>query len=505
MSVLAMCRINRASNAESGFRRFLLRIDEWLLDDDRPPQTGRRLDFDFGTKLRQWNREPGVSDILLEARRHRERGQGSDLLAVLPDLPRMRKPGPDNLVTWDLDTDELPLGTLLLNLSQLGSADEVAFLVQIDEPSQTSLVRVVIPIDVRRIVQNPGLDPAVLGGTGGPKVERLACRHDTVPQIGSSTSVAQIDLVSDFGGPSRPRDDDWDAIDRRFEKVVVFQIRDRWAHERAEHILRFRSLDLHGRDVGFSDLDVEVGVVGDAFRPQEHIAVRGGKPESVLPESREHGVVDEPALLVRQDDVLRLADLARAEVPRRQVLHELVSVGTPNLHLTFASDVPHGRGIHEMPVFLHRIGVVAPDVDLVVHVVGVATGAPGRVEEGGFPVPRTEEQRRLSAFDDHSKSPRTTRRNGERLFDALRRLGGGNGKKAGPFPNSEGQPDADLWKPEHVGSAPHGPRAAARRRVRRGGPEAVGIRRETGPRRGSARARPTRRSAEAIRGRRSIS
>src|SRR3989454_5514224 len=88
---------------------------------------------------------------------------------------------------------------------------------------------------------------------------------------------------------------------------------------------------------------------------------------------------------------------------------------------------------------------------------------------------------------------------------ALRRLGGGNGKKAGPFPNSEGQPDADLWKPEHVGSAPHGPRAAARRRVRRGGPEAVGIRRETGPRRGSARARPTRRSAEAIRGRRSTS
>src|SRR5207245_5598417 len=106
--------------------------------------------------------------ILLEARRHRERGQGSDLLAVLPDRPRMRKPGPDDLVTWDLDTDELPLGTLLLNLSQRGSADEVVFLVQVDEPSQTGFVRVVIPIDVRRIVQDPGLDPPVLGGTGGP-------------------------------------------------------------------------------------------------------------------------------------------------------------------------------------------------------------------------------------------------------------------------------------------------------------------------------------------------
>src|SRR5881296_352382 len=505
MSVLAMCEINRASNAESGLRRFLLRIDEWLLDDDRLPRTGRCLDFDFGTKLRQWNRQPGVSDILLEARRHRERGQGSDLLAVLPHGPRMRKPGPDDLVTRDLDTDELPLYTLSLDFSQRGTADEVVFLVQVDEPSQAGFVRVVIPIDVGRIVQDPGLDPAVLGGTSGPKGERLPGRQDVVPQIGSSSSVAQIDLVSDFGGPSRPRDDDRDAIDCRFEKVVVFQIRDRWAHERAEHVFRFRSLNLHGRDVGFSDLDVEVRVVGDAFRPEEHIAIRGGEPESVLPESREHGVVDEPALLVRQDDVLRLADLARGEVPRRQVLHELVSVGPPNLHLTFASDVPDGRMIHEMPVFLDRIGEIARDVHLVVHVVRVATGAPGRVKERRFPVPGTEEERRLPAFDDHAKSPPLPGGMASAYLTAIVAVEGGNSKKAGPFPNLEGQPVADLWKPEHVGSAPHGPGAAARRFVRRGGPEAVGICRETRPRRGSARARSARRSADAIRGRRSLS
>src|SRR6266581_274596 len=406
MSVLAMRRINPASKVESGLRCFLLRIDEWLLDDDRLPRTDWRHDFDFGPELRQVNRQPGVSDVSLEARRHRERGQGSDLLAVLLNGPRMRQPGPDDLVTRDLDTDELPLRTLLLDLSQRGSADEVVFLVEVDEPSQARFVWIVIPVDIRRVVQDPGFDPSVFRRTGRAKGERLSGRHDAVPQIGSPTSVAQIDLVSDFGRPSRPRDDHRDAIDRRFEKVVVFHIRDRWANERAEHILRFRSLDLHGRDVGFSDLDVEVGVVGNAFRPKEHIAIRGGEPESVLPESREHGVVDEPALLVRQDDVLRLADLARAEVPRRQVLHELVSVGTPNLHLTFASDVPDGRMIHEMPVLLDGIGEVARDVHLVVHVVGVATGAPGRVKERRFPVPRTEEERRVSAFDDHGKSPR---------------------------------------------------------------------------------------------------
>src|SRR5256712_2093813 len=505
MSVLAMRRINCAFDEQSGLRRFLLRIDEWLLDHNRLPRTDRRHDFDFGTELRQVNRQPGIPDVLLEARRHRERGQGSDLFAILLDGPWMREPGPDDLVTQDLDSDELFLRTLFLDLSQRRSADEVVFLVQIDEPSQTSLVRVVIPIDVRRIVQDPGLDPAVLGGTSGPKGERLPGRHDAVPQIGSSRSVAQIDLVSDLGGPSRPRNDYRDAIDCSLEKGVVFQIRDRWAHERAEHILRFRSLDLHRRDVGFSDLDVEVGMVGDAFRPEEHIAIRGLEPKSVLPDSREHGVIDEPTLLVRQEYVLGLADLARGEVPRRQVLHELVSVGTPNLHLTFASDVPDGRMIHEMPVFLDRIGEIARDVHLVVHVVRAATGAPGRVKERRFPVPGTEEERRLPAFDDHAKSPPLPGGMASAYLTAIVALEGGNSKKAGPFPNLEGQPVADLWKPEHVGSAPHGPGAAARRFVRRGGPEAVGICRETRPRRGSARARSARRSADAIRGRRSLS
>src|SRR5437899_7602554 len=185
MSVLAMRGINRASNAESGLRRFLLRIDEWLLDDNRLPRTGRRLDFDFGTELCQWNRQPGVSDILLETRRHHERGQGSDLLAVLPHGPRMRKPRPDDLVTWDLDTDELLLRTLFLDFSQRGPADEVVFLVQVDEPSQAAFGRHAMPIHVRPIVQDPGLGPPDLGWTGGPKGDRLASPHRAAPQTGS--------------------------------------------------------------------------------------------------------------------------------------------------------------------------------------------------------------------------------------------------------------------------------------------------------------------------------
>src|SRR3989475_11202816 len=148
MSVLAMRRINCAFDEQSGLRRFLLRIDEWLLDHNRLPRTDRRHDFDFGTELRQVNRQPGIPDVLLEARRHRERGQGSDLFAILLDGPWMRGPGPDDLVTQDLDYDELFLLTLFLDLSQRRSADEVAFLVQITCQPQTSSDRVLFQMKV---------------------------------------------------------------------------------------------------------------------------------------------------------------------------------------------------------------------------------------------------------------------------------------------------------------------------------------------------------------------
>src|SRR3989442_13563483 len=105
----------------------------------------------------------------------------------------MRQPGPDDLVTGDLDTDEFPLQTRLLDLSQRGLADEVVSLVEVNEPPQTGFVRVVVPVDVRWIVQDPGLDAAGLGRTRGAKVQRVPGRPRAVPQNGSAHSIAQID------------------------------------------------------------------------------------------------------------------------------------------------------------------------------------------------------------------------------------------------------------------------------------------------------------------------
>src|SRR5437867_5293925 len=140
-------------------------------------------------------RHPGVSDVLLESRRHAQGGERSDFLAVLPDRPRMREPRPNDLVAGHFDAHEFPLRSILLDLPQRRLPNEVVFLVEVDEPSQSRLVRIVVQVDVRGIVQDPRLDPTVLGGTCRPDVERLPRLHDAIPQLRAAASVAQIDLV----------------------------------------------------------------------------------------------------------------------------------------------------------------------------------------------------------------------------------------------------------------------------------------------------------------------
>src|SRR2546422_1116334 len=420
MSVLAISENRRGpyvTQWKSLLRNFLLRIDARSLDNDRSPRTCWRDDFDFGTQFRKRGRHPRISDVLLQSRRHREPRQDSDLLPVLPNRPRMREPGSDDFLPGDFYADEFPLRSFDLDFLQRRTSDEIVFLLEVDEPTQPGLVRVVFQVDVGRVVQDARLDPTVLGGTSGPEVEGSPGIHYAFPQVRAPARIPEIDLVPDFGGPPRPRHEHRDAIDRRLQEVIVLEIQDLRTDERLEQRLRFRALDLHRRNIRFAKLDVEVRVVGDPFGPEEHVAVRGGEPEPVLLESREDRVVDETALLVRQDDVLRLAHLARAEVAGRQVLHELVPVGPADLHLSFASHVPDGHVIHEVPVFLDGIREIAWDVHLVVQVVPVATRALCGIEERRLPVPGTEIECCLSAFDDHATSPRL-QRNAERLFDA---------------------------------------------------------------------------------------
>src|SRR5207245_9956477 len=93
-------------------------------------------------------------------------------------------------------------------------------------------------------------------------------------------------------------------------------------NEHSKEIFPLRPLDLHGGDIGFANFDVEVRVVRDALGPEEHVAVCRGEPESVLPESREDGAVDQSSSLVRPVRLLRSAELTPARVPQRTVSYD---------------------------------------------------------------------------------------------------------------------------------------------------------------------------------------
>src|SRR5207247_10708896 len=94
----------------------------------------------------------------------------------------MREPGPDDFIPGDFYADEFPRGSFLLDFLQRRTSDEVVLLLEVDEPTQPGLVRVVFQVDVGRIVQAARLDPTVLGGTRGPEVEGSPAAERTRPR-----------------------------------------------------------------------------------------------------------------------------------------------------------------------------------------------------------------------------------------------------------------------------------------------------------------------------------
>src|SRR2546428_4446112 len=160
----------------------------------------------------------------------------ANLLAVLLHVPELRCPRV-NLRALDLHTDKLSLHALLLDLHKRLLPDEVRLLVEIHEPAQAYLVRVVLERHVGPIVQNSSLDPPNLGGRNGPDVVSLPGFHDPVPEFDAPTAVRQIDFVAHLRRPPGPGDHDGNSVDLRPHEVIVSEIEDLGADETLEHVL----------------------------------------------------------------------------------------------------------------------------------------------------------------------------------------------------------------------------------------------------------------------------
>ena len=81
--------------------------------------------------------------------------------------------------------------------------------------------------------------------------------------------------------------------------------------------LDFGPLHLQRRDVGLLDRDVQVRVgVLQPAREQQRVGGRQREPERVLVHAGQHRVVDDAAVAVADQHVLRLADRALRQVAR---------------------------------------------------------------------------------------------------------------------------------------------------------------------------------------------
>ena len=115
------------------------------------------------------------------------------------------------------------------------------------------------------------------------------------------------------------------------------------AEERLHDVLRLRALDLDRVDLGLADRDVHARVDRHAARPQAGVAVGEGQPPAVLLDAEEDRVVDDAAVLGRDEHVLALADGALGQVAAGQRVDEGRCVGAGDLDDPLDRHVPHGH------------------------------------------------------------------------------------------------------------------------------------------------------------------
>ena len=339
------------------------------------------------------DRDPDVADVLLEPGRPDQVGHGADRLAARQRVALARELERER-VAGDLDADQLAVDARHADLLERRLADVVGVL-RLDEPLEThDLERGVVDGHVRAVVEDAGLDPACLARGDRADVVRLAGVHDPVPQVAATRRIAQVDLVADLAGPARPADDDRDAVDLGRQRPVVLDVVDGRAEQRPHDVLRLRALDLDGIDLGLADLDVHPGMRRDPARPQPGVRVGQRQPPSIGLDAQQDRVVDDPAVLGRDEHVLALADGAFRQVATGQHVGEGRRIRAGDLDDPLDRHVPHGHVVEQRPVLLDRVGVIARQVHVVVDVVGAATRGQGLLEERRAPVPRPEVQRR---------------------------------------------------------------------------------------------------------------
>jgi len=168
-------------------------------------------------------------------------------------------------------------------------------------------------------------------------------------------------------------------------------VEDPVAEELGQHLLRVGALDLDRRHIDLLDGDVHPLGGGDPHRVEVHVRVGEREPELVLLDPEQHGVVQDPAVRARDENVLGLVDGTLVEVARHDHVRQIERVLALDLDLLLDADVPERHPVHQVPVLGDGVAVVPRVVGVVVDAVARDAVAARRVEVGRLADPRVEQ------------------------------------------------------------------------------------------------------------------
>ena len=220
-----------------------------------------------------------------------------------------------------------------------------------------------------------------MGGRDDAEVVRLpGLQHRRPHLLGVQGGVAQVDLVALLAGEPGLGHHDREPGDLSLHQPVGGQAGDLGTEQVGHQVDRPGALHLDRRHVDLVDLDVEGLTDLHPLQPQHQIGIRQAEPELVLGDPQQHGIVEDPALLVAEDDVAGAHHRDLRRVPGDHQVDERLGVGALHPDLALDRDVPQRDVVDQRVVLGHGPAVLGPDVaaGVVDAVVDLGPPAPGR-------------------------------------------------------------------------------------------------------------------------------
>ena len=311
------------------------------------------------------------------------RGHSADLFAVDADRPGLVIRS-DQRLTIEFQTNLKLADAGIPDPGQRRLADKIRLHVEIDQPVHAKFERVVRQRHVGMVGQHRGFNPADAGSMAGVKPHRPANLHQILPQQIALAAVTEEDFVAKLARPAGPRNHQRHAVPVIFHEPVIFQLGRRVPEGGTQDIARTRPLKLQRRDIGFAHLDIHAGGGGHAARPEQHIAVGDRQPEMVLAKLQQDRIIDDAAVLVGDQHIFALSDLAAGQIAAAQELGKARRIRTGDLDLALHRHITEDGFIHKVPEILHRIAEIARNIHVVIDGKPLRTPAQRGIGKGRF-------------------------------------------------------------------------------------------------------------------------